>query len=1029
MESLLFVFGKRAKRMRLNKLNELIHNSSTQNNLRFARVTIYFKEIRDLEDEKVEDVPNSNFVLSREVYRNASSKYFLNGKDIHFDSLCEILNKKGIDLKHNRFLILQGEVEQISMMKPKATTSGEIGLLEFLEDIIGTTRYVNLIEKLSKDIDELGEIKTQKSNRVKITKNELDQLEDVKNSSTEYYKKEKELHMFGHLDFLLKRYNVNNQILGHQNKIQSLNNNFEEIDKKIQEKVKENSHVIEQHSKIKKEQDILKKKKNEITKMTDDLDEEDKVKRADIENHSKNIAKTKTALEKLNKNYQTQSENIQNARNDLPKKEKERKELLELKKNVEKFIIEKEQDIFEKTEKIQVKKREVERQIQPYEDNINQNKFQIEQNNSTINLIGQKVDKLANDLNLLDTKKNDIDKATQEKSSLSSNLEAKIIQLENSFRDAKNNLNKANNDLDYKYKMTQNLLAKISEIRNSNQEKINKNNILDALLKAQNEGKLSGIYGRLGDLGVIDSKYDVAITTSCSNLDSIVVETVEHGQKCLDFLKKNNIGRGTFLILEKVAWVESKLRDRFHPPNNCERLFDLVKFKNQRLAIAFYFALRDTLVAPDLKTATSVAYGVPRHRVVTLNGELIEISGTMSGGGKPKRGGMSSKEIGEEYSQDYVNKLNQDYENMIKEFDLAKIERNGIESRVNSLNAQLQESLILKNKTDNEIISLQKALKEVEKNLVQLKNDHEKYNKEEKKLNELKTINEDLTAKNEQFFQDSANLRNELIAIDEEIKKIGGDEFNKKKEEFKQMKKRIDTLEKEIHTLKHLTENAPDILDRIKEEIIQKEKVVKDYEEMIENIKKELADIENRGLELFGQIEVCQTQINNFDKMFLDKSKEVEELRTLIRKMREEQEKQKAEIHEINLEIKKLEKNEKLINEDLNKNKKSFKKLVDEFGFIDEFEKEIKIINKRNNKYTDDMMMVDNEIKADSNDLDAENEKDKDLDIDSTRILKLRKITNNYQKYLDPKYIEYVFKMEELEELSKSVVYYKKIIY
>ena len=55
MESLLFVFGKRAKKMRLSKLNELIHNSTDQNNLRFARVSVYFKEIREIKDRGQEE--------------------------------------------------------------------------------------------------------------------------------------------------------------------------------------------------------------------------------------------------------------------------------------------------------------------------------------------------------------------------------------------------------------------------------------------------------------------------------------------------------------------------------------------------------------------------------------------------------------------------------------------------------------------------------------------------------------------------------------------------------------------------------------------------------------------------------------------------------------------------------------------------------------------------------------------------------------------------------------------------------------
>ena len=48
-----------------------------------------------------------------------------------------MLRGKGIDLDHNRFLILQGEVESISLMKPKALTEHDTGMLEFLEDIVG----------------------------------------------------------------------------------------------------------------------------------------------------------------------------------------------------------------------------------------------------------------------------------------------------------------------------------------------------------------------------------------------------------------------------------------------------------------------------------------------------------------------------------------------------------------------------------------------------------------------------------------------------------------------------------------------------------------------------------------------------------------------------------------------------------------------------------------------------------------------------------------------------------------------------
>ncbi len=58
-----------------------------------------------------------------------------------------MLKAKGIDLTNNRFLILQGEVEQISLMKPRSGDPEKPGLLEYLEDIIGSNQFKEDIEK------------------------------------------------------------------------------------------------------------------------------------------------------------------------------------------------------------------------------------------------------------------------------------------------------------------------------------------------------------------------------------------------------------------------------------------------------------------------------------------------------------------------------------------------------------------------------------------------------------------------------------------------------------------------------------------------------------------------------------------------------------------------------------------------------------------------------------------------------------------------------------------------------------------
>lgn len=63
-------------------------------------------------------------------------------------------------------------------------------------------------------------------------------------------------------------------------------------------------------------------------------------------------------------------------------------------------------------------------------------------------------------------------------------------------------------------------------------------------------------------------------------------------------------------------------------PEESPRLFDMVRFKDESVRPAFYFALRDTLVAQDMEQATRIAFQRDRRwRVVTLKGQIIEMAG------------------------------------------------------------------------------------------------------------------------------------------------------------------------------------------------------------------------------------------------------------------------------------------------------------------------------------------------------------------------------------------------------------------
>lgn len=69
-------------------------------------------------------------------------------------------------------------------------------------------------------------------------------------------------------------------------------------------------------------------------------------------------------------------------------------------------------------------------------------------------------------------------------------------------------------------------------------------------------------------------------------------------------------------------------------PENASRLFDLIKVNDNNVLPAFYYALNDTLVAKDITSATRISMSSgQRWRTVTLKGEVVEVSGAMTGGG------------------------------------------------------------------------------------------------------------------------------------------------------------------------------------------------------------------------------------------------------------------------------------------------------------------------------------------------------------------------------------------------------------
>ncbi|KAI6024577.1 hypothetical protein EDC04DRAFT_3143222 [Pisolithus marmoratus] len=134
-------------------------------------------------------------------------------------------------------------------------------------------------------------------------------------------------------------------------------------------------------------------------------------------------------------------------------------------------------------------------------------------------------------------------------------------------------------------------------------------------------------------------KYDVVMSTGAV-LSIDTVSKIKHAPiRC---------AHKTWDVHHSWCWKKlaaDRVNERIFTPENVPHLFDLTTSKEPKFAPAFYKAVGTTLVANDLDQANRIAFGgAKRWRVVTLAGQLINASGTMSGGGNYVAcGGMSSK--------------------------------------------------------------------------------------------------------------------------------------------------------------------------------------------------------------------------------------------------------------------------------------------------------------------------------------------------------------------------------------------------
>ncbi|KFG26530.1 uncharacterized protein NESG_00679 [Nematocida ausubeli] len=786
IDAILFVLGFKAKKLRHSRAEDLINSGEP----RPDKATV----IIELKDETGEGV-----TVSRAVNKTGKSTYAVNNSPSTQETVTDLMKTYNVDLINNRFMILQGEIESISNMKPKGTGE-QAGLVEYLEEIVGTNVFIERIQQAEEKVKFTTELADRYRAEYQFIEKEVNYLEPKA--------KDAKSRIGSYLAAIHKRQEI------------------------IKEERKDADDAMEKAANEKKEaeQELvdLKKKKEEVLKGQKIVETE--------EEEAKGLLRRKEGIY-LEAKSKYESIDLRNRRvKELIKIHEKKKislqeEVHQIKEEKARYETKKKASEEEKEEnqtKIQESQKEREslsKEIKKIEANMNgQERIDLEQAKKNLldHMRGSKgiKDQLREkrkERETVENRRNKLERAAQDipqaiekiKESASAYSQEKHDKLENKMR----NLEKVKEETIFELRKRENALYEAqNEMKTS-----------DVTDKLSQHLQIEGYHGRVKDLGSIPDKYTMALSAVAKgSLNNLVVDTTRIAEKCLDIIKSKQLGRHTIIVLDKIA---SDIRQS----KECNRLLDKIRTKDLYRR-CFYHILGDTLVVNNMEAAMKRAFAPDRPKVVTLDGKVIDRSGLMSGGA------VRPVVLSQRRTQKEINKELKEAEEAVKEA------RDGL----GTVNAAIDKT---KERLDTEIVH-KKNKEQANQEIILLEKQLRKTQEEMKMLPELKKQYEQVKEEEVLLCKKNKDLNLIEIELEEKIKKhqdtldeIGG-------ASYKVMKARLEGLEEQIFTLQSRNNQLQKILKEVPLSADEKEGLLQETQNKLSDLVLEPIDAEKATMEM-----------------------------------------------------------------------------------------------------------------------------------------------------------------------------------
>lgn len=889
-DSIRWVLGEQSMKSLRGAKSEDIIFAGTQNrkSLGFAEASI----VIDNQDGKL-PIEYNEVTVTRKIYRSGETGYFINKVPCRLKDILELFMDTGIG-KDGYSIIGQGKIDEILSNKSEDRR-------HIFEEAAGIVKY------RTRKVESEKKLEQTKLNLLRIN----DILSEIEGQLEPLKLQSEKARRFLSLREELKSIEVGLFVF-------NINSYKEKLEQIVKDLEVLNSQEVDENKKL---EDIQNSKEVVKTRI-DELIQE-------IENMQNIGFESKTKIEQINSQISISNERILNNNINIERLESE---IEELKQRIEDFSQEKENKLSKKEnlsknkEKFEKELKEKEEELAKISAKLSKKGLEIEEKKKKVE---EDTDARYERISEISTYEANYENLDKTKKSVNLELQTTISELDSNrirkqeiskgFLEIDNTRNKALKNLTQVREKNQNAINVIKEY----EDKINKltadfrmkdsrckfltetekekdgyiKSVKSLLLACEKDAVLnSGVDGVLASLISVDKKYETAIEVCLGQaMQNIVTNTETDAKRLIEYLRKNNLGRASFL---PISSVHGKKIDKVKKVNGIVGIAsDLISYNKKYEGIILNLLGR-TVIVENMDNAIALAKtNNYTFRIVTLEGDVINPSGAISGGSVQQKTVNilgRSREI-EELKQK-IDEINLEIKKVTKEKEKYS------ESATDTIEeaARLEKEL--------QTIEISYATKKQELELIegQISKLEEKVAKLRKQLENIETEKKNIEAAKEGTKQVIANLEKEITELNEEITKFA--ELNKDDQTYiNNLNTDITDLKISVSSFDESGISIDEMLERIGQDIENANNNIENKLQEIEKTKQETIKTQEDILNFGKEIDKIKSEVSNSSETIENLKQEKQEKSNQLGKLETKIEEQYQTLNSLKEQIVKIE--------------------------------------------------------------------------------------------------------------------------